>query len=115
MGDSNWLAALCDEDLAEFGLEVRESLDVAIATRDAAPLEACLHAWRATGEALADPARREVLAGDWGEGDFGEVLMPASASERVSLSPVQAKALTAQVQAQLLKQAKHGRRRGDGA
>jgi Family of unknown function (DUF6247) len=72
----SWLAALDEDDLPEFAAEMRAALHASVSTRDPGPLETCLHAWRATGEALADPATREVLARDWDLGDFGEVPRP---------------------------------------
>lgn len=60
-----------------FLAEMRQALEVAETTWNTGPLETCLREWRATGEALADPAVREILTGDGGEpGDYGEVQRP---------------------------------------
>ena len=72
---SSWLAALDDDDQALFFLEMDAALDAAEAAGHAEPLEACLHAWRVTGEALSDPLRRAVLTGN--DDDYVEVRRPS--------------------------------------
>ena len=73
---ASWLAALCDEDAAQFAGEMREALDAAVTARDAEPVETCLREWRETGEILADPRALEALTRAWDESEFAEVPRP---------------------------------------
>ncbi len=75
LGQLAWLATFDEEDRAEFFEELRDALSVAEATRDAAPIEACLRDWRTTARALSDPRRRAILTGP-GDDDYAEVDRP---------------------------------------
>ena len=61
---TDWLAALDDDDRAQFFLDMDTALDASEAAGSAEPLETCLREWRTTGEALSDPVRRAVLTGE---------------------------------------------------
>ena len=61
---NDWLAALDDDDRAQFFLDMDTALDASGAAGSAEPLETCLREWRTTGEALSDPVRRAVLTGE---------------------------------------------------
>ncbi len=75
LGQLAWLAAFDEDDRAEFFDELRDALSVAEATRDAAPVEACLREWRTTARALSDPLAREILTGP-GNDEYAEVIRP---------------------------------------
>jgi hypothetical protein len=75
LGEMAWLAAFDEEDRGDFFAELRDALSIATATRDAAPLDACLHAWRTTAKALSDPLRRDILIGRGGD-EYAEVAAP---------------------------------------
>lgn len=75
LGQLAWLTAFDADDRAEFFGELRDALSLSAATRDAGPLETCLHDWRVTAHALSDPLRREILTGA-GDGDYVEVGRP---------------------------------------
>ena len=75
LGRFAWLAAFDDDDRVEFFDELRDALAVAEATRDAAPVETCLRAWRTTARALSDPLAREILTG-LGDENYAEVARP---------------------------------------
>jgi len=72
LGQFGWLAVFDEDARAEFFDELRDALPVAEATRDAAPVETCLRAWRTTARALSDPLAREILTGP-GDEDYAEV------------------------------------------
>ena len=55
-----WLTVLGEDDQELFLTEMDAALDACEAAGNAEPLEACLHAWRVTGEAPADPEARAV-------------------------------------------------------
>jgi hypothetical protein len=75
LGQLAWLAVFDEDDRAEFFGELRDALAVAETTRDAAPIETCLRAWRTTARALSDPRAREILTGP-GDDDYAEVTRP---------------------------------------
>ena len=76
MSDQPWLAFLDDEDRAQFFTEMREALDGAEKSGDAAVVEGCLCAWKVTAEALSDPVVRAALTSPLDEADFTEVPRP---------------------------------------
>ena len=61
---TDWLAALDDDDRAQFFLDMDTALGASEAAGSAEPLETCLREWRTTGESLSDPVRRAVLTGE---------------------------------------------------
>lgn len=72
-----WLLALDGDDRSEFERELTRNVRLACLSGDPEPLEACLREWKTTGEALMDPAAREVLTGSPDESDFVPVPRPA--------------------------------------
>ena len=74
-GGPSWLAALGDDDQAQFFLEMDTALDASEAADSTEPLETCLREWRATAEALADPRRHAILTTP-GSSDYEEVPRP---------------------------------------
>lgn len=73
-----WFAALGEEDQAECRRELRDLADPPDGTPYGHPgaLEAALAAWKATGEAMADPVAREVLTSPLEPGDLVEAAPP---------------------------------------
>lgn len=72
----NWLAPLDADDQAEFFADLHAAVALARHTGNVEPVDACLHDWRITAEALSDPARREILTGTPEPADFAEVQRP---------------------------------------
>jgi hypothetical protein len=79
-GDLTWLRHLDDDDLAQFLHEVRAAVSVAYHDDDLSELEQLVRDWRATADELADPARREVLLGEFDAADYVEAPRPATRS-----------------------------------
>ena len=85
-GMSNWLEVFDDDDKREFFSDLTDAADLAERTGDVGEVETCLHEWRVTAQALADPQAQEALtalaaAARQGTGldDFTEVPRPRSA------------------------------------
>lgn len=76
-GDAAWLRVFDDDDLRQFLRELDDALVAATADESPRPLEELLAGWRATADALADPAARAVLLGGFDPRDFEEVDRPA--------------------------------------
>lgn len=75
-GELTWLRHFDDDDLATFIAELRAAVSVAYHDDDLTELDELVRGWRVTAEELADPARRQVLLGDFAAGDFAEVGRP---------------------------------------
>lgn len=70
LGSLAWLHGLDREDQVAFVTELQESLVLAMARRDAAPIRETVHAWQVTAAELDDPARRDVLLGRFDERNY---------------------------------------------
>lgn len=78
-GDWTWLRHLPAEDLPGFVTELRDVLIVAAREEQAGVLEEALYAWRASADAMADPASRAILLGRATDEEFVEVGPPGEA------------------------------------
>jgi hypothetical protein len=71
-----WLAALDDDDIESFVVDLRDSLRTALQTGSLKATERILKEWRVTAEQLGDPDRRQVLLGHLSPDEFVEVNSP---------------------------------------
>ncbi|GIJ00337.1 hypothetical protein CLV28_0065 [Sediminihabitans luteus] len=63
LGSLAWLRAFDRDDMRAFAEELQETLIIAMADNDAAPIREVVRAWRVTASQLEDPVRRAVLTG----------------------------------------------------
>jgi hypothetical protein len=73
---ANWFVHLDKDDREQMIGEVFAGVHGLVKTGSVVRLETCLRDWRTTAQALADPERRAVLAGDLDDEDFTEVQRP---------------------------------------
>lgn len=71
-----WLANLDDDDVAQFVMELRESLLVAFKAGTIKATEQLIAEWRTTAEQLTDPAGRQILLAPLNPNDFVAVQAP---------------------------------------
>lgn len=75
MGELAWLSVFDAEDRATFHEEFLDSLAVAVASDDFAPVDKCLDDWKRTARSLSDSDRRGILTGSGGD-EYVEVEAP---------------------------------------
>jgi hypothetical protein len=80
-GAKAWLAELDSDDQAQAVAEIRDAAELAIESRNPAPVHEVLQAWATTVAVLRDAARRAVHIGSPDESEFVEARAPRSSDE----------------------------------